>query len=367
MKQVSRWMMAAVLMALLGGCSGEDGMLKINSSPADAEIYIDGDRKGNTPSKKGQTFAIKVSSGEHKVEIIKPIEDPDKYDQYYGEKSVVVAEKSLQTVSLSLERQQSEAYKVKLDERLRLKAEAVAKARKAAAEVLAKVRKPAIHSIESNFVMIPSGSFMMGSNSGDSNEKPVHRVQVNSFKMSKYKITEGVWLAMMGKNSSKSKRDNRPVVQVSWDEIQRFLSILNKASGKHFRLPSEAEWEYAARAGSAIRYSRGDAVSHKHANCDGCSSQWDNAKTAPVGLFSPNKFGLYDMQGNVWEWVHDRYHNSYKGAPNDGSAWDRGSDYRRVLRNPSRGVSPVDLRSTSRSKASSDSSSTFISFRLVQD
>jgi len=360
MKQISRWMMAAVLMVLLGSCSGEDGMLKISSEPADAEIYIDGDRKGNTPSEKGQTFAIKISAGEHKIEIIKPIENPDKYDQYYGEKSVVVAEKSLQTVSLSLEKRQSEDYKEQLAEE---------------AEKFAKAAKEALSKVESTMVMIPSGSFMMGSNDGGSDEKPVHRVHINSFKMGKYEVTQALWQAVMGSNPSRFKGANRPVEKVSWDDIQAFIRKLNRRTGKHFRLPSEAEWEYAARAGTTTAFSTGNCIHTSQANYDGnydynhCGAKTGvyRQKTLAVGSFIPNKFGLYDMHGNVWEWVEDCYHGSYSGAPSDGSAWTSGSCGRRVLRGGSCSNNPLYMRSAYRLWHSPDLRTSDNGFRLVQD
>ena len=135
-------------------------------------------------------------------------------------------------------------------------------------------------------------------------------------------------------------RDNRPVVNVSWNDAKEYVGWLNRKTGRDpelvgqtYRLLSEAEWEYAARAGSTTAFWWGDDVGRNNANCDGCGSQWDNTKTAPVGSFKANDFGLYDMAGNVWEWVQDCYQNSYDGAPKDGSVWEDGADCAaRVLR-----------------------------------
>ena len=352
MKQISRWMMAAVLMALLGGCSGEDGMLKISSDPVDAEIYIDGDRKGNTPSEKGQTFAIKISAGEHKVEIIKPIENPDKYDQYYGEKRVVVAEKSLQTVSLSLKKRQSEAYKVKWDEHLRLKAEAAAKATEAA-----------IQSIESNMVTISAGRFQMGSK----HEPPIHTVNIGSFKIGKYEITQEQWSAVMGGYQAAFIGVHNPIDSVSWLDVQKFIRVLNSKTGKKYRLPTEAEWEYAARAGSSSKWSWGNSKNLVS------SYAWyrDNSigKTHPVGQKKPNAFGLYDMHGNVSEWVQDGRHDSYQGAPNNGTAWlpDAHSFNQYTLRGGSWEDEPDYIRSASRSFGVQDYGANTYGFRLAHD
>jgi formylglycine-generating enzyme required for sulfatase activity len=117
-----------------------------------------------------------------------------------------------------------------------------------------------------------------------------------------------------------------PAINVSWDDAEQYVGWLNRITGKEYRLLTEAEWEYAARAGAMTRYSWGDEPNKGNANCDGCGSQWDLQQTAPVGSFKPNAFGLYDMHGNVWEWVYDSWHDNYDGAPLDGSAWLQGGD-----------------------------------------
>ncbi len=114
-------------------------------------------------------------------------------------------------------------------------------------------------------------------------------------------------------------------------------------------MPSEAEWEYAARAGSGTVYSWGNEIGRGRANCDGCGSQWDNKKTAPVGSFGANAWGLHDMHGNLWEWVQDCWNDSYRGAPTNGSAWESGNCSRRVLRGGSWNYNPRNLRAADRS------------------
>lgn len=190
-------------------------------------------------------------------------------------------------------------------------------------------------------VVIPPGSFVMGSNSGNANEMPVHSVTIShAFALGKTEITQAQWKALMGSNPSGFSNcgDNCPVENVSWDDVQEFILKLNAKTGKQYRLPSEAEWEYAARAGSTTAFPWGDQASHEHANygegecCKGLAQgrdQWVN--TSPVGSFPANAFGLYDMIGNVWEWTEDSYHNNYVGAPADGSAW-QGDGVNRVLR-----------------------------------
>src|SRR5262245_63389624 len=117
-----------------------------------------------------------------------------------------------------------------------------------------------------------------------------------------------------------------PVIDVSYSDAKQYVGWLSQLTGKEYRLLTEAEWEYAARAGGRTGYSWGDDLGVGNANCDGCGSPWDLKQTAPVGSFKPNAFGLYDMHGNVWEWVEDSWHETYDGAPTDGSAWLAGGD-----------------------------------------
>jgi len=214
-------------------------------------------------------------------------------------------------------------------------------------------------------VVIPAGSFTMGSNDVDDEEKPVHTVQIRRFKMMTTEVTQALWEAVMGSNPSSFKGADRPVEKVSWDDIQIFIRKLNQHSGQHFRLPSEAEWEYAARAGTTTRWSWGnsDSVAGQYAWYDGNSGD----QTHPVGQKSPNGFGLYDMHGNVWEWVEDRYHDNYNGAPGDGSAWTSGSSLSRVLRGGSWYNLPNNLRSANRFRDNPDFRSTNYGLRLAQD
>ena len=121
-------------------------------------------------------------------------------------------------------------------------------------------------------------------------------------------------------------RGEMPVINVSWVDAKQYVTWLSQLTGKHYRLLTEAEWEYAARAGSNNRYSWGNDLGMGDANCDGCGSQWDLQQTAPVGSFKRNRFGLYDVHGNVWEWVEDSWHETYDRAPTDGSAWLQGGD-----------------------------------------
>ena len=191
------------------------------------------------------------------------------------------------------------------------------------------------NSIGMKFVLITVGEFDMGSPSGGkgswNHEGAVHRVKIeNAFYIGMHEVTQKQWREVMGNNPSRFKGDDLPVERVSWDDVQEFVRKLNEKEGTDkYRLPSEAEWEYAARARSTTLYSFGDGESRlgEYAWYSGNSGD----KTHTVGQKMPNPWGLYDMHGNVWEWVQDKYHSDYDGAPTDGSAWE-GSGSHRVFR-----------------------------------
>lgn len=204
-------------------------------------------------------------------------------------------------------------------------------------------------------VVIPAGSFDMGSDN-DPSEQPVHRVTLSrAFALGKTEVTQGQWKAIMGDNPSKFTAcgDNCPVDQVSWNDAKAFIEKLNAKTGKQYRLPSEAEWEYACRAGTRQEYCGSD-------NPD--SAGWYGAlatpagnsekTTNPVATKAANAWGLHDMSGNVWEWVEDSYHDNYNGAPADGSAWQgdgalrvpRGGSWSYLQRAAKRGGSEPDFR-----------------------
>ncbi len=167
--------------------------------------------------------------------------------------------------------------------------------------------------------------------------------------LGKFEVTQGQWRALMGSNPSyfKDCGDNCPVEQVSWEDAQVYLKKLSDKTGQPYRLPTEAEWEYAARAGSTTEWSFGDdeAQLGRYA-WYGDDKGNAEKKTHAVGGKLPNQFGLYDMHGNVWEWVEDCWHGNYRGAPENGSAWLQGcsEESRRVLRGGGFNNSPVVLR-----------------------
>jgi formylglycine-generating enzyme required for sulfatase activity len=188
-----------------------------------------------------------------------------------------------------------------------------------------------INTIDMEFVLIQPGEFDMGSRRYD-DEGPVHHVTISeAFYLGKYEVTQKQWHEVMGYNPSYFKGDDLPVENVSWDDVQEFIKKLNKKENTHkYRLPSEAEWEYAARAGTTTRYSFGDDDSKLGEYAWYSENSGD--KTHPVGNKGANPWGLYDVHGNVWEWVQDEWHNTYNGAPADGSAWEDGVSASRVFR-----------------------------------
>jgi len=206
----------------------------------------------------------------------------------------------------------------------------------------------------SEMVVIPRGEFIMGSYEGD-DEKPRHRVVfAQAFALGVYAVTfeEYARFALASGAERPSDggwgRGRRPVIVVSWEDAQAYAAWLSEETGAIYRLPSESEWEYAARAGTTTRYHWGDEIGTSRANCEGSGSPWGGRQTAPVGSFAPNPWGLYDMHGNVWEWTQDRWNYSYAGAPSDGSARFDGDRERRVLRGGSWESNPGGVRAANR-------------------
>ena len=203
-------------------------------------------------------------------------------------------------------------------------------------------------------VAVKGGTFQMGSNDGDDNEKPVHSVTLSNYYIGKYEVTQKLWKAVMGNNPSHFKGDNLPVENVSWNDVQAFLRKLNQITGKHYRLPTEAEWEYAARGGSLSPAGRGAGGGQKYSgsnNLDEVAWYWknsgnkllsgdwnwstielNNCKTHTVGTKTPNELGIYDMSGNVWEWCNDWYSRKYYKKSAGTNPQGPSSDSFRVLR-----------------------------------
>lgn len=205
----------------------------------------------------------------------------------------------------------------------------------------------------------------MSQSIGPEDDKPQHRVQIQSFAIGKYEVTQSEWLTVMGTNPSENTGLSRPVDQVSWKDVQEFIRKLNNKTGQKFRLPSEAEWEYAARGGSETDWSHGS----EDTNLPLYAWFYENSeqRTQLVGEKLPNPFGLYDMHGNVWEWVQDCWHMNYLGAPSDGRAWTSncGDDWR-VIRGGSVNDYPPELRSAYRSGSNQNERISGGGFRLAK-
>ena len=212
-------------------------------------------------------------------------------------------------------------------------------------------------------VVVPAGEFTMGSPPSEMEAEAQHRVTIAyPFAVSKFAITFDEWQACRKDGGCDAYRPDdqgwgrghRPVIDVSWDNAKAYVAWLSHKTGKPYRLLSEAEWEYAARGGTTTRYSVGDSITPAQANYNGAeegsaASAANRQKTLPVGSFKPNGFGLYDMQGNVWVWVEDCWHDDYTaGVPTDGSAWLDGECQGRVMRGGSWQDSDSELRTAAR-------------------
>jgi formylglycine-generating enzyme required for sulfatase activity len=231
-----------------------------------------------------------------------------------------------------------------------------------------------------DMIVIPGGSFTMGSPNAEQahrpREEPQHAVTfAKPFAVSKFEVAFADWDACISGGGCNEYRPNdqgwgrgqQPVINVSWDDAQQYVAWLSLVTGKTYRLLSEAEYEYAARAGTTTVYPWGDEIGKNNASCNGCGSAWDNKQPAPVGSFPANKFGLYDIIGNVWEWPQDCWHDNYNGAPTDDLPWIIGGDCnRRVERGASWDWSTDFLRSATRSSDTTVSRDGYLGFRVAR-
>lgn len=224
-------------------------------------------------------------------------------------------------------------------------------------------------------VPIPGGTFRMGSPPPSVNfeERPQHEVTVKAFAMSKYEVTFAEY-ERFARATGRAVPDNRsmdkkthPVVLVSWDDAYNYARWLSQQTGQSYRLPSEAEWEYAAAAGATTPYWWGYEMKDDAAHCFDCKTGLDPRKPTRVGRFEPNPFGLHDTAGNVHEWVHDCYHDSYDGAPSDGSVWEGGDCTYRVARGGAYDSPSGSLRTTKRTRLRGANGYDSVGIRLVRD
>lgn len=239
---------------------------------------------------------------------------------------------------------------------------------KAAEKGPSKAVSTMVASVIKSMVAIPGGDFKMGyTSAGVYDARPLHDVYVGSFKLQKHHFTVGdynVYLSAMGKGRKSGHKD-QPVTNVSWDEAQSFISWLNKMSGKRFRLPTESEWEYAARTASKYDFPWGKRVIKNKANCANCDSQYDNRSPSPYTAFKPNGYGLYDMYGNVWEWMQDCYVNNYNEAPTTSVPVEFKNCQRRVLRGGAWNSDKKEIHPGYRNASIPDFESNSIGFRLA--
>ncbi len=210
------------------------------------------------------------------------------------------------------------------------------------------------------FVRIPAGEFDMGSNAWDDDEKPVHRVRLDAFWLGKTEVTQGFWEKVMGENPSYFRGPDRPVEQVSWEDAERFAAEFGRRTGAKFRLPSEAEWEYACRAGSSDdRYGGLESIAWYEGNSGG--------RTHPAAQKRPNAFGLYDMLGNVWEWCADRYSTFYYSIGPKVNPRGPESGALRVSRGGSWSYGARDVRASNRSLNDPSLRGSSLGFRLARE
>ena len=235
---------------------------------------------------------------------------------------------------------------------------------------------PAKDFITPDMVEIPAGTFMMGSDNGASHEQPVHQVAVPAFEIARNELTWAEWKLcedaggcnkMQELQTSMNREELlRPVENVEFTSIMEYVNWISGRTGHSYRLPSEAEWEYATRAGTTTKYYWGDDIGENRTNCRGCGRP--SYRPVPVGSFGANPFGLKDVHGNVWEWVADCWHENYQGAPVDGTAWfeNCASAEKRVLRGGSFRDEPDNLRAAKRTWNFVGNADYDVGFRLAK-
>lgn len=295
---------AALLVALVPSAGRADGIVRLKAvDAANAEIYVDGVRRGSVPAIEDFNIQLPLPDGRHMVELRRSQGNPF-YDMR-ARIEVVVEDEAV--TSLSMPRLVP-APLPGADQRV----------------------KQTVAALVGDLVAVPAGSFLMGSPEtpeASEAELPRREVRIRSFLLGKTEVTFDQWDACVAdKGCTTVPRDNgwrrgtNPVINVRWTDVGQFTSWLSRVTGRRFRLPSEAEWEYAARAGSDASYFFGEdpAPLPRYAWYEGDRPQ-------PVGSREPNPFGLYDVAGNVGEWVEDCWHGSLDGAPGDGTAWSDGN------------------------------------------
>ena len=228
-------------------------------------------------------------------------------------------------------------------------------------------------SLAPEMTIIQGREFVRGDAQGDSDERPPTSVTPGTFAIGVFEVTFNEYDQFCASTNCDMPDDegwgrgNNPVVNVSWQDAKAYTEWLSKKTRKRYRLPSDAEWEYAARAGTATKYWWGDETGIARANCEGCNSLWDGAQISPVGKFSANPLGLHDTAGNVFEWVADCYHDSFAAAPADGSPLEKPGCGKRVIRGGAWSFPPKEIRSANRWRDFPSRRSDDTGFRVARD
>jgi formylglycine-generating enzyme required for sulfatase activity len=305
MKTLNLYSIFALSLSLLfsGAIHAGEGVLALTTDPRDADVYVDGQLKVNTTP-----VIFRLSEGKHQIEIKVPGKRPERLDVLIANDAIISKKVTLRDI------------------------------------------------VQPDMVIIPTGQFRMGDiqgTTGNSDEQPVHLVSVKNFAMSRHEVTfkdYDYFAEQTGREKPSDEgwgRENRPVINVSWNDATAYAEWLSQRTEQQYHLPTEAEWEYAARAGTETDYWWGNEIGSNRANCNECGSQWDNKSTAPVCSFAANPFGLCDTAGNVLEWTCSAYEEKYNGeefkcASKDdgrprvsrGGAWDnKAQRLRASLRN----------------------------------
>jgi len=351
---------------------------------SEAKIYINGLRKGRTPGqskkiknskKEAPGFTITLEQGKYQVEARKPVSGIYGTSEHYALKTnVLVTPGTQQTITLKLKTRITQITRNRLREKYK------------------------DNIVEPEMVTIPEGSFRMGCLNDlkqcPREQKPAHHVKIKSFLMAKHEITIEQWYICVAFNGCRDlgnlpRYTNIPVNWVSWDDTQQYIKWLNKQTGKHYRLPSESEWEYATRAGSTSKYNWGNEIGENKANCGNCrpqnrtikyfcinsfsnipcyTEQWYRQKKVfPVTSFTANAFGLFDMHGNISEWTQDCWNHNFQAAPKDSSAWLSGDCSRRIYKGGNWRWDASHMRSSYRHAYSKNNSFIDVGFRVAMD